>query len=520
MLILLAPGLLFATAAAVIILRAWRPRFRFGWLSAVASSAVAWLIVWLWHAQLPLSISLPFWRISDLSPTSPTFAVDDIAWVYAASLVTLALGSLLTAPARETFPSSSSWATTLGLTGLALLAVTAANPITLLLIWAALDLLELAAMLRWTKGQQAIGRAIGVFSVRASGSLVLMLAQVVGAQPGTAVDFHSMPAQADILLLIAAALHVGVLPFPLPYFSETALRRGTGTTMRMVSAAASLILLSRIQPGSIAAPAAMVILLLCGAAAAYASWMWLRAPDEISGRSFWIIGLACLSIASVLQGNPSGAAGWGVALLLTGGILFLSSVQHVMLSRMAWIGAWTLSTLPFSLTASAWTNQTGVLNLALPVFIISQGLLLAGYLRRAARPSIHVRLESQPSWIRSIYPAGIWILLAVQLLLGLWGWSGAGQFGAWLAGGAALLVTLGLLWIIPRAPALNPIPMQELPRYAERSLDWLYRTLTWVSRGGRALTVTISKTLEGDAGIMWSLVLLILFISLIARGGR
>ncbi len=520
MLILIAPGLLFGTAAAVLILRAWRPRFRFGWLSAVAATAVAWLIVWVWHAQLPLSVDLPFWRISDLSATSPAFSVDDLSWLYAVSLVALALASLLTAPARASFPSSSSWAITLGLTGLALLAVTASNPITLLLIWAALDFLELAAMLRWTRGQQAIGRAIGVFSVRASGSLVLMLAQVVGAQPGTVIDFRSIPTQADSLLLIAAALHVGVLPFPLPYFSETALRRGTGTTMRLVSAAASLVLLSRIGAGSIPAPAGTLLLLLCGAAAAYTSWMWLRAPDEIAGRSYWIIGLACFSIASALQGNPTGAAGWGVALLLTGGILFLSSVQQVLLSRVAWIGAWTLSTLPFSLTASAWINQNGVLNLALPVFIVCQALLLAGYLRRAARPSIHVRLESQPAWVRSIYPAGIWILLAVQLVLGLWGWGGAAQIGAWIAGGAAALVTFGLLWIVPRVPALNPIPMQDLPQYAERPLDRLYDALATASRGIQSLTVTITRTLEGQAGIMWSLVLLILFISLIARGGR
>jgi len=515
MLILIAPALLFGTAAAVVILRVWMPRFRFGWLSAVAATGLAWLSIWLWQAQLPLSINVPFWRVSELSATSPAFSVDGISWLYAISLVALALASLLTAPARASFPNSSSWAITLGLTALALLAVSAANPITLVLIWAALDLLELAAMLRWTRGHRAIGRAIAVFSVRASGSLVLMLAQVVGSQPGSAFDFRSIPPQANPLLLIAAALHVGVLPFPLPYFSETSLRRGTGTTMRLVSAAASLVLLSRMVQGGISAPAAILLLLLCGVAALYTAWMWLRAPDEIAGRSYWIIGLACLSIAAALQGNPIGAAGWGVALLLTGGILFLSSVQHAWLSRVSLIGAWTLSALPFSLTASGWRNETGLLNLALPLFIIAQALLLAGYVRRAARPSIHTRLESQPAWIRSIYPAGIWILLAIQLLLGLWGWAGAAQIGAWAAGVAASLMALGLVWIIPRVPALNPMPMQNLPRFSAPGLDRVYDAIGRASRGIQAVTLTITRTLEGEAGIMWSLVLLVLFISLI-----
>ncbi len=520
MFILIPPALLFAAATAILILRAWRPRFRFGWMSAVAVTALAWLAVWLWRLQLPLSVSLPFWKISDLSAASPAFLVDDIGWVYAIGLVALGLATLLTAPARASFPNSSSWAMTLGLIGLALLAVSAANPITLVLIWAALDLVELVAMLRWTKGNRAIGRAIAVFSVRASGSLVLMLAQVVAAEPGKAIDFHSLPSEANLLLLIAAALHVGVLPVPLPYFSEASLRRGTGTTMRLVSAAASLFLLSRLAPGSIGASAAIPLLFLCAAAAVYAGWMWLRAPDEIAGRSYWIIGLACLAIAAALQGNPIGAASWGVALLLTGGILFLSSMQHVWLNRISLIGAWSLSALPFSLTASGWSNETGVLNLGLPALIVAQALLLAGYVRRATRPSVRERLESQPAWIRSIYPVGIWLLPALQLLLGLWGWAGAARIGAWIAGGAAALVALGLLWMIPRTPGLNPIPMQELPRFRARALEGLYDAAARATRGIQGVTATISRTLEGEAGIMWSLVLLILFISLIVRRGR
>lgn len=520
MLILVAPVLLFGAAAAIVILRTLRPKFRFGWLSAVAATALVWLLTWLWQPQLPLSVSLPFWRLSDLSIASPAFAVDSISWPYGVGLVALALASLLTAPARASFPNAASWAITMGLTALGLLAVTAANPVTLLLLWSALDLVELGAMLRWTRGQHAIGRAIGVFSVRASGSLVLMLAQVVAAQPGTPLTFHSMPLEANGLLLLATALHVGVLPFPLPYFSEAALRRGTGTTMRFVSAASSLVLLSRTGAGGLSAPAGILLLLLCGAAAIYSAWMWLRAPDEITGRSYWIVGLSCFAIAAVLQGNPVGAAAWGVALLLSGGLLFLSSVQHRWLGRFSLVGAWTLSALPLSLTASGWSNVTGVLNVALPAFIVAQGLLTAGYVRRTLHPSFHDRLESQPAWIRSIYPVGIWILIATQLILGLWGWDGAAQFGAWLAGAAAALVTLGLLWVIPRVPALNPMPAQRLPRFATPVAERIYDVVGLVARSLQSVTVTITRTLEGEAGIMWSLVLLILFISLIARGVR
>ncbi len=520
MLLLIVPALLFAGGASILILRVWRPKFRFGWMTAVGVTAVVWLLTWLWQPQLPLSISLPFWRISDFSVASPAFAADGISWLYGGSLVALALASLLTAPARPGFPNASSWAMTMGLTGLGILAVTAANPITLLLLWSAIDLVELGIMLRWTRGERAIGRAIGVFSVRASGSLVLMLAQVVGAAPGAGLDFHSLPLEAQGLLLLAAALHLGVLPFPLPYFSEAALRRGTGTTLRLVSAASGLVLLSRVGAGSLSPIAAVLLLVLCAIAAIYSAWMWLRAPDEIVGRSYWIIALSCFALGAALQGNVVGAAGWGNALLLTGGLIFLASVQQRGLARLSLIGAWTLSALPLSLTASGWNVQPGLPNVALPAFIVAQAIMLAGYMRRILRPSPRDRLESQPAWIRSIYPVGIWILLVSQLLLGLWGWQGALQLGAGIAGVAASLVALGLFWIIPRVPVLNPIPIQSLPRFSAPLVDRIYQALGRAASSLQSVTVTITHTLEGEAGIMWSLVLLILFISLIAKGVR
>ncbi len=520
MLILVAPLLFVAAATAILILRVVRPKFRFGWLTAVGITALVWLLIWLWQLQLPLSISLPFWRISDLSAASPAFSVDGISWLYGVSLGALALASLLTAPARIGFPNATSWAMTMGLTAMGLLAVTAANPITLLLLWSALDLTELVTMLRWTRGQRAIGRAIAVFSVRASGSLVLMLAQVVGAAPGSAVDFRSFPPGVEGLLLLAAALHLGILPFPLPYFSEASLRRGTGTTMRLVSAASGLVLLARVGSQSLAPAAAFLLLLVSGLAAIYSAWMWLRAPDEIVGRSYWIIGLSCFAIAAALQGNSVGSAAWGSALLLAGGLLFLSSVQHRWLGRFSLVGAWTLSALPLSMTASGWDSRTGVLNVALPAFIAAQALIMAGYVRRIVRPSLRDRLESQPAWIRRIYPLGIGLLIISQLLLGILGWEGALQIGSWLAGVAATSVALGLLWIIPRVPILNPMPIQSLPRFTSPALDRVYDVLGRIARSLQSVTVTITRTLEGEAGIMWSLVLLILFISLIAKGVR
>jgi len=92
------------------------------------------------------------------------------------------------------------------------------------------------------------------FLIRAAGIVLVLLAQVIGSTDGKPVDFASMPSQAGLLLLAAAGLRLGVLPVHLSYDSESSLRRGLGTMLRLVSAAASLVLLAHIPTGSLESP--------------------------------------------------------------------------------------------------------------------------------------------------------------------------------------------------------------------------------------------------------------------------
>ena len=517
MLILITILILFLTALAVAILQIMRPEFRFTWLTAVGGALLAWISVLLWQANTPLAFNLLPWKPVSLFSESPAFSAETIIWPYALSLVTLAVSILLTASVNETFTSAFAWAGSLTLCGLGLLAVTAANPLTLALAWAALDLTELIIMLRSVNNSTASERVVISFSTRAAGIGLLVWANVVTAAAGKGFDFSTIPPQAGLYLLIASGLRLGVLPLHLPYSSDSTLRRGFGTTLRLVSAASSLVLLAHIPASSLASPLTPFLLILVAIAGIYGGWMWLRAPDELVGRPFWIIGLASLAVAAALLGNPIGAASWGTALILTGGALFLASVQQIWISRALLIGAFSLSALPLSLTASAWQGNILGSWYILPFLLIAQALLITGFIRSALRPSTRASLESQPIWARSIYPVGISLLLFDQILLGLWGWNGALRIGTWEASLCAALLTLGLLWAIPRFPALNPVPAHWVhPSFTPR-LDGLYQNLWTIYQWLGRLSQTVSNILEGDSGIMWTLLFIVLFISLITQ---
>jgi len=505
---------LFIAALALVILRIMRPDFRPAWLIAVGGAFAAWLMIFFWQLQMPITFQLPAWQPANLFADSPGLLVDGLSWPYAFSIMSLTLAVLLTAAVRENFPDPYTWAGVLTLGGLSLLAVTASNPLTLVMAWVAIDIAELIIQLRSVDTPQASERVVIAFSTRALGVGLLLWANIISVHAGGRLDFLSMPPQAGLYLVAAAGLRLGVLPLHLPYTGESVLRRGFGTMIRLTSAASSLVLLARIPIENVNSPVTIIMLVLAALAAIYGGWMWLRAPDELTGRPFWIIGISALAISAALQANPVGAVAWGCVLILVGGALFLVSVQHTLLSRVMLIGALGLSTLPFSLTASAWTTTAGW---SLPFLLFAQAMLTAGWIRHVLRPGARTSYESQVIWARGVYLTGIGLLLFAIIILGLFGWEGSLHLGAWVIGLLASLLTFGVIWAIPRIRNLNPSRAHWVQPVASSQLNRAYRLLWDLYRQLGKITQAVTVTLEGNSGIMWTLVFLALFVSLMTQ---
>ena len=504
---------LVLTALVLLVVRFSVPGFRHKWPIAVAGTLLAWISTFVWLPRLPVSLQFSIWQPADLFSQTPTFIADRMSWAFVVSLITLCLAIMLTAAVRPQFPAPVNWSGTLVLTSLGVLAVVAGNPLTLVMIWAAIDLVELIVQLWFVEDPKLSERVVISFASRVTGILILLWADMVGAAGGALSDFRAATPQAGLFLLIASALRVGVLPLHLPYTGESALRRGFGTGLRMISAASSLILLARIPAGSIHSPLTPFLLLLVSFAALYGGWMWLRAPDELTARPFWLIGMGSLVVASALRSNPVAVTAWSCALILAGSALFLFSEQNKWQTRALYAGAFGISGLPLSLTASGWVSGGTGFWPAFPLLILSHAMLIAGYIRHAQRTITRNGNPDQPIWAKNVYPFGIMLLLLLTLGLGLFGWEGSLQLGNWIASLIACLLAAGLLWLTPRARILNPVRAHWVRPANASWLDWVYGGLWGLYRQLGRLSNAFLGLLEGESGIMWTLLFLVLFIT-------
>jgi hypothetical protein len=518
MYILLPVVLLLLTALTLILLRFLRPRFKYPWIVAVGGATLSLIGTFLWHNHFPLSISLTSWQPLMGFAFSPTWLGDGISWPYALSLAALATAVIWTSVVRaENDPAA--WAGTLLLTALGILAVAAENPLTLILIWSSIDLAELITMLRSTEGEEQNQGVVIAFAARAAGTGLVLWANLVSTASGIMMNFREIPASTGIYLLIAAGLRLGVLPLHLPYLKENVLRRGFGTSLRLVAAAASLSLLARIPATAMKSALQPYLLILAAVAALYAGWMWFRSSDEILGRPFWVLGMASLSVAASLRGNPDGSIGWGILLIMGGGLLFLFSARQ---RKTVWIPLlclWGLSSLPFSVSASAW--QTGNQNSWLFVipFLPAQAFFMAGFIRHSLHPG-ETSLESQERWAKILYPTGLFLLAAIIILLGVWGWDGAQITGplwaAILVNAMAAGFTVLALTVLGRlVPPSGPNQWTRIFR-----LEWFYQVLTASYVFVRRIADTITSSLEGEGGLLWSLLLIALILSVLGTQGQ
>lgn len=529
-------GVLFVGSLVILITHSYRPNTARSWLIAMITALLAWIASFGLRLYLPSTGNLLIWFPDTIFEEGLGFVVDYLNWPYMVAVLGICVAALLTDTTRaDPGINPYSWVQTVSITGLNLFAILAANPLTMAIAWMVTDLVELFTLLGLPKSTELGLKIISLFGIRILSTFMLITATSIAWQGQPFAGFDVMQPNASFIFLIAAGLRLGVFPLNLPFLDSPELRQSAGTLFRLTPAASALVLIAHLPAGLLIfnqdlLNIAQVLTLI---AAFYSSLMWLTRKTSYEGRLYWMVTLSAFAIQSALNGHPEASRVWGLGLLLSGSLLFLFNPPIRRIRFLPLLGLLGFIGLPYTLAASGWEGLLpDTFGFTSAILITTHAFLVLGYIRYIiAADSTVTGLEK---YARITFPLGLVTLIQTILLLGLIGWPGVLLIGN-LSGslGSLALVLIGLFvgWRIGFHTETEALT-QKVPFYRLLSIvfDFLRKalSLSWLSGLVRRFFISLSgllgffsQILEGDGGILWSMVfLLVLSILFLAPGAR
>ena len=515
-------GLLIISVLVLFVFRQLKVRYVFSWLLGITVCLVVFGGILALQIRIPQEIPLLRWQGVGLD--APMLVLDDISWPFGLALAGLGVGVVLTGAQRladasqqdeNGTPVGEDWqnlGAVLGLLALGLLGVFSGNPLTFLLTWAGVDFLTLWILLVQLTGREHSEQIVIDFSARAAGVLLLIWGMAASQAEGTPLQLDRISPGVNVFLLLACGLRLGILPLQVSFLQDFPLRRGVGTMTRLTTPVlVSLALLARIAPAGVPAGLVVLLLVLTGLTGVYAGFHWLMAKNEMEGLPFWVLGMGALAVASAIQGQALAVQAWGLALLLAGGALFLFSARSPGTRILVGINGVMISGLPWMPTMNGNGLYAGDFEWAVLPFILIHALLLAGFIRHLLR----VGEEGQGAVraVRAAYHLGLLVLPGTLFLAGATPDAVGNGVSSWASLVGVGIVALMGIWVW-RGGRISTTGLFVVVQRVF-SFQWLYRLL-W--RGYRLLggvIVFVSLLLEGEAGVLWALLLLFLLLSLI-----
>lgn len=504
---------LLLTALVISLLGLFRPRFSYTWLIATGGILLTWIMIWVMRGRLPVVQSIGGGQVSILELNSFSLRVDEVTWPFALAVVTLCLAVLFTDVGRAAETSWVVWAGDLAITALSLMAVLAENPLTLLVGWFLVDLIELGILLRQVLNPNTRQRVVLFFSANLLGTMSVLGAVITAGSMGLNLSFSTIPSQAQLFLVLGAGLRMGILPLQVNFLREVHHQRGQGTLLRLLPPATSLPLLVYSAFTPVSQNWRDILLTFAVLAALYGGVAWLRARDELHGRIFWIIGVSGMTFFATLQFSPAAAQAWGLAMLYGGAALFLASVRTRWMVSLGILGLVILTALPFTPTHMG-LNMYQPINIFALIMPFAHTALLLGYLRHSRRQS--APLVGVERWVQAIYPIGLVILPVTYIISAIFspdipGTANPPSWPIYVTIGIVVLMAV-LYWKKVKLSTKNFYLLDDV-----FSLKWLYPVLGWLYQGAGRIAREISLLLEGEGGVLWALVVLVLLVSILTQ---
>ncbi|MDP2965569.1 MAG: hypothetical protein Q8N39_05955 [Pelolinea sp.] len=504
-------------------LKKQRVRTAYIWMLLVFISLILWLLILVIPKDRFAPLILSDWfRFGEIN-ISLRFVLNSQNWILAISLFAFNLAFFLTGIARlDVRTDLQYWIIQLVLTAFSFLAVLSADLWSVVLLWTALDLLDLVY-------HRTIRKEIGGITYfrkiifKFLGSMLLIWNIAVLSKSGVNPLLEGLVAStSNTPLFLAALLHSGI--FPLNAESESSIEKESGKLLKSAFGVTNFVV-SFSLVFSLSAPKtpfllSFLISLLSYSLIIISMIRWVLEKDLEESLKFLLIGEAGGFVFLYFSGNTQYLS--YMLALITLSVLWLALYTHRGKNLVIFplINIFFASGLPISLIAFGPRGFIGnEFSVGLAVLIVAQVLFLLGYLKYAFEKN--EKFNDLEVWYQAAYLAGLFLpLLSVAAVIVNSISSLANEIQYWSVG--VIVVTLASIgyFYAGRIKIFNK-SSQYLTEarlawlWQSLTFEWLFKTLSFIENKARNFINGFSGLLEGEGGILWAVVLLLLILTLL-----
>ena len=513
--------LLLTASAVSLYLRYRGVRLAYIWIIFVISILAVWLFMVIVQPATISPLVLKNWIKIGSSPVNLTLEINDLNWPICVSYFAILLSYILTSIVRVRGNESVfTWVEMTILVVCGWLILLAGDYWSLLITWTLIDFVEMFFHIRYRILDP--DRFFIHFLIKFIGSMLLVLGISRSFQANPQGLFKNNIAEIESIILLSAILHSGVFsdiqkkPYKMNY-SQVSL-----IFLRIISFTASFFVLTFITDHQISFLSELIskIIFLC--ISIWGAYKWAMGLDENYGIQKLLLAFGGMIGYLFLSGAEGAIVIWLILLIMPIGWLFIYSDRSPR-TYVFWILCiFMMSGLPFSLTFLGFTEFLNSSNLFdIFLLILPMVLLISGFIKHAMKE--RGKFNYIESWYQVFYQFGLFLPII--------------SMGAVIYKNISFLLSeIRRLWIGVLILALSvtiyffqinkkeQINILEIDR--ELSVGGISISLQTIQSITEKIYILLEKILafisrlfEGAGGILWAVVFLALFLTILKFQG-
>jgi hypothetical protein len=507
--VIFVPGLVLITSALVVYFSSRQTDDpRRNWLITSISTAIIWLFLVAMRFQLPQTITQLLFQESAFSAFSFEWQLDGIAWSLSFGFLSYLLITNLSQVKNISEKDSNYWIINSVWAILALLAALAANLLALIFVWFFATIFSVYVQtkarnhLREYKNWE-IGISVDFIAI----AILVWTWLIIGSNN---LVFNENTAY---IILFIVLFRSGILPLQTRVYSE----KNGGSHQRFGFIAKLFISLAIIPKLGISSNNPAPLLLSLGLLALLVLvFLWERQSEFQESIPLFSGFTSSLAILFAAYGESNASLHWIIVLLLVSGLLPI--FQHISVYKLGIyaLGIWIFTPLPISPNFLSGAFIGIAHNVIVLIYLISLALIISGWLNKSqALNPVPARIQS---WQRTVFSSSIFMAIALLLVLpfGLLpiAYQNVQPVPIWFI----LLLGVTAAGIYLAKLLSRPIIMSATNIFSKLiSLEWQMSWLIKVAEISSNLIGFFTRLLEGNAGLLWAMLIVLLFLSLIGQ---